>query len=99
MDVPIKTNWKTGHRRKGRMETWRERGRRRREEGRGRREGKEGEEREREGETDRQRGRENVNVNINMRARQQQSSWMEETGSEVLGLSSLSFVFLNNLQC
>lgn len=58
MDVPIEANWKTGQRRKGRMETWREVG------GGGQREGdrngKEvGEEREvergRERQTDRQR--------------------------------------------
>lgn len=68
MDVPIKTNWKTGHRRKGRMETWRERGRRA---------GKEGEEREREGETDRQRGRENINVNINMAESQAATEFLD----------------------
>lgn len=63
MDVPIKTNWKTGHRRKGRRETWRERGRRKREEGRGRR--------EREG------GRENISVNINMAESQAATEFLD----------------------
>lgn len=63
MDVAIEANWKTGPRRKGRMETWRERGgggeregdRNGKEEGGEEREVERGRERQTDGQTERHR--------------------------------------------